>query len=511
MILSDQKEVTAFLGARETHGVETPVEIIDTHISRIFLAGPRAYKLKRAVLLPYADFSSPAIRAAGCDKELALNAPTAPDLYLGVRRITRAPSGKLCFDGTGPLVDAVVEMVRFDQEALLDRVAERGGLTAAHIEALARDIAEFHARAPVIRGIGGAEDMAAVLDINARGFATSRVFTRTEARALDESLRRALARHAGWLDRRALAGRLRRCHGDLHLRNICLVEGRPRLFDCIDFNDDLATVDVLYDLAFLLMDLWHRGFKALANLLANRYFDATGEDDGFGLLPFLMAVRAQVRAHVIATASESGGDRDEAQAALARSYFDLAKALVAPGRKSVVALGGFSGSGKTTLAGLLAPALGRPPGARIVESDLTRKALFGLAPEQPLPPDAYADKVSDAVYRRLADRAAALVHGGASALIGAVYDRAERRAALERALSQGGVRHALLWLEVSPEMLRERIAHRGDSASDATLNVLTRQLARDAGEIGWVRIDADGSVDATQAALRAALAAQGAV
>ncbi len=166
-----------------------------------------------------------------------------------------------------------------------------------------------------------------MLDINEAGFAASNL-CRERSHAFNKAFRATLAR-ASLLDRREAAGKVRRCHGDLHLRNICLFDGEPRLFDCIEFNDQIATVDVLYDLAFLLMDLWHRGFPQLANLVMNRYLDEADDEDGFVLLPFFMAVRAAVRAHVTATQVEEGSRRRPTRlSAEARSYFDLARLML---------------------------------------------------------------------------------------------------------------------------------------------------------------------------------------
>ena len=258
MIVEDQEAAIAFLLDPTAYGETGSVEAIETHISRIYLVGERAYKMKRAVKLPYVDFSTAALRLAACEKEVELNSKTAPGLYLGVRRITRAPDGSLVFGGTGGLVDAVIEMVRFDQSKLLDRMAVAGDLTPTLMTAVARMIVRYHRAAPLLHSGGGAANLAGVLDINEAGFATSHVFAKAEIDTFSKVFRTALTRHSELLDRREAAGKVRRCHGDLHLRNICLLDGEPRLFDCIEFNDQIATVDVLYDLAFLLMDLWHR-------------------------------------------------------------------------------------------------------------------------------------------------------------------------------------------------------------------------------------------------------------
>ena len=190
------------------------------------------------------------------------------------------------------------------------------------------------------------------------------------------------------LEARRAAGKVRRCHGDLHLRNICLVDGEPTLFDCLEFSEALASIDVLYDLAFLLMDLEHRGLTGLANRVLNRYLDRTGEDDGLAAMPLFMSLRAGIRAHVTATALAQAKSPQKARdmAAEARRYLDLAHHVLAPQPRRLVAIGGPSGSGKSTLAMGLAPELGLRPGARVLRSDVTRKLLLGAAPETRLRP-----------------------------------------------------------------------------------------------------------------------------
>ncbi|MFM2281621.1 MAG: hypothetical protein RLZZ444_3852, partial [Pseudomonadota bacterium] len=304
MFTEDQSATVAFLADPETHGLDRPVRTMETHISRIFLTGGRVYKLKRAVKLPYVDFSTPEIRLNACEREVEFNSPGAPGLYCGVRRITRAPDGTLAFDSAGDLVDAVVEMVEFAQEQLFDRMADRGELDASLMADVAEMIADYHGRAPAVHTGSGSANVAGVLTINEAGFATSHLFEPGAVARLNAAFRAGLALHADLLDRREVAGHVRRCHGDLHLRNICRIGDRPCLFDCIEFNDQIAICDTLYDLAFLLMDLWHRGMPELANRVANRYLDRTGDDDGFVLLTYFMAMRSAVRAHVTATQIE---------------------------------------------------------------------------------------------------------------------------------------------------------------------------------------------------------------
>jgi len=490
LITENQTDVIAFLANPVSHGLSTPVETMETHISHIFLAGNRAFKAKRAVKLPYVDFSTPALRLDACRKEVELNSPTAPGLYLGVRRITREPTGRFAFDGSGEMIDAVVEMRRFDQSALLDQMAAAGTLTPTLLTETARTVVRFHRAAPVVHAGGGAANMAGVLDINRAGFATSGVFPADEVERFDAAFRAALAHHAALLDRREQAGKVRRCHGDLHLRNICLLDGIPRLFDCIEFNDQIATVDVLYDLAFLLMDLWHRNLRELANLVMNRYLDEADDEDGFALLPFFMAVRAAVRAHVLATQVEESANASGSLRAEARSYFELALKLLAPRPPRLVAIGGLSGSGKTTIAEALAADIGPPPGARIVESDRIRKALHGVPAETHLPDKAYRPEVSERVYQEMAWRAGFILSQGGSVVADAVFDRPTDRSRIRQSALDREVPFQGIWLEAAPEVLWQRVEQRSGSASDATVDILSRQLQRDAGDIGWLKLDA---------------------
>ncbi|WP_246248974.1 AAA family ATPase [Chelativorans alearense] len=489
MIVEDQAASTALLTDPAFHGAHGRVEVIETHISRVFLAGDRAWKMKRAVKLPYVDFSTPELRLAACDKEMELNARTTPELYVASHRITRETDGRLALDGSGHLVDGVVEMKRFRQSSLLDRMALAGKLTPALMSETAHMVARFHRDAPIDRMRGGSATMVGVLDINEAGFATSHVFSEAEMAPFNRAFRSALARHSNLLDRRSAAGRIRRCHGDLHLRNICLIAGAPRLFDCIEFSEELATIDVLYDLAFLLMDLWHRGFAAFATLVMNRYLDEADDDDGFLFLPFFMAVRASVRAHVTATQVEEGGEA-AGLADEARSYFELARTLLEAHPPRLVAIAGLSGSGKTTVAEMLAAKIGAPPGARIVESDRIRKAIHGVPPETRLPADAYRPEMSETVYREMAARAGFILRQGGTAVADAVFERPSDRRGIEAQARESGVPFLGFWLDADAATLRQRVAARRGGPSDATVEIVQRQLERDTDYSGWVRIDA---------------------
>ncbi len=487
-----QGEILGFLGSKYGSGDAWDIaKTIHTHISTVLLIGNRALKLKRPVHLPYLDLSTPERRLLMCERELCLNRRTAPQLYRAVHRISREANGQLALNGPGTLIDAVLEMDRFDDGATFDHLAAEGRLAPVDMGKLARNIAALHEVAEVAPDPAGAARMQRVLEINERAFAATAVFTGHEIDQVNDACRTALARHATLLDERARTGRVRRCHGDLHLRNIAMVDGQPLLFDCLEFDEDLATTDVLYDLAFVLMDLWRHGLREFANVVFNRYLDETGDEAGIRLLPFFMAVRAAIRAHV--TASEiSATDLGSAwKRAEARAYLELCGDLLQVRPALLAAIGGFSGSGKSTVAALLAPGLGPVPGARVIASDRIRKRMFGVSPETRLLEDAYGDEVSDQVYQRLREAAGTTLSQGYAAVADAVFDREGERVAIAATAMACGVPFRGIWLEAASDVLVERVSARQGDVSDATADVVTAQLARGGTPTDWPKVRAD--------------------
>ncbi|MFA7623850.1 MAG: phosphotransferase, partial [Pusillimonas sp.] len=353
---------------------------------------------------PYLDFSTPQKRYDACLKELELNCRTAPALYLAVRRITRTADGGLEFDGAGELVDAVLHMRRFDDDGLLATMAQRGQLDAGLMSRVAAAVAASHRQAPVLATAAGAGRLRAVLALNRESEAACVLALGTDLpQRLNQALAHALEQHAAVLDARAAKGKVRHCHGDLHLGNLCVYQGEPLLFDCLEFNDDMATIDVLYDLAFVLMDVWRFNQQALANWVMNRYLDLADEADGLPVMPFFMALRAAIRAQILATqAGQARGAGDDVRALAcvgqAMTYLDLAFAFLKRRPAALLAIGGLSGSGKSTVAAAVAHAFGPVPGARVLSSDRLRKRLFSVSATTRLPPEAYASGVSEQVY-----------------------------------------------------------------------------------------------------------------
>lgn len=511
MITQDQSETIEFLGRPEAYGAGgDQVDRVETHISEIFLVGDRAYKLKRAVKFPYLDFSTPMLRRRACEAEVAINRRTAPAIYRGVVAVTRGPGRRLALDGDGEAVDWLVAMLRFDEDTLFDRLAKRGALDESLMEALAETIAHFHAAAERRDAADGAAAIAAIIDGNARSFAECAAgdFDVAELERLDAGAGRALDGCRGLLDARARAGSVRHCHGDLHLRNICLHEDRPTLFDAIEFNEALAVIDVLYDLAFLIMDLEYRDLRGLANITLNRYLDVSGDGGGLGTLPLFLSLRAAIRAHVSAAAADSATKPSAGAGALgeARAYIDLALAFLAPPAPRLIAVGGLSGSGKSLLARRLAPPVGAAPGAWVVRSDVERKRLAGVDPLTRLGPEGYTPEMTRHTYDAVCGEARRALAAGHAVIADAVFARPEERQAIAAVAEEAGVPFDGLWLEAPPGILASRIAGRRRDASDAIPGMLRRQLGYDIGPLTWARVDASGSLRQTEEMARSRLA-----
>jgi aminoglycoside phosphotransferase family enzyme/predicted kinase len=492
MNTEDQTGVIDFLGAPSTHG-GAAVERIDTHASIVFLAGARAYKLKRAVRFDYLDFSTSERRRTLCEAEVRLNRRTAPTLYRGVVAVSRQDDGSYALGGNGSPVDWLVEMNRFPQEALFDRLASVGALGIELMFPLAAAIADFHKSAEHRSDHGGKAGMSWVIEGNAAGFAEfgrSCLDPSAAYRVTDDSCRE-LDRRAETLERRRESGFVRQCHGDLHLRNIVLVDGRPTLFDGVEFNDEISCTDVFYDLGFLLMDLWRRRLPRHANTVWNRYLVETADFDGVCLLPLFLSCRAAVRAKTSATAAQMQVDvqRRGDLEGMAREYLAMAGHLLHPPHPCLVAIGGFSGSGKSTLALGLAPSVGAVPGAVVLRSDETRKRLCGVPLLQRLGPEGYSSHVSERVYSTVAEHAALVLRAGHSVVVDAVFARAADRRVIEQVAEAASVPFIGLWLDAPESLLVDRTTQRRNDASDADASVIRLQRAQDIGDIRWCRLD----------------------
>jgi aminoglycoside phosphotransferase family enzyme/predicted kinase len=460
------------------------VRVIETHISWVLLTGSYAYKIKKPVNLGFLDFTTLAARRHYCEEELRLNRRLAPGLYLEVVPVTGGIAQPR-LGGAGPALEYAVKMREFAQPALLDNALARGEVDAAIIERLAGTIADFHAELMPQDSAYGGDTRASVL-------APARDNFSHMLRLLDDAAEiDALAAVRNWtlrefdrrrpqFEHRYAEGYVRECHGDLHLGNIALIDGAATPFDCIEFNPALRWMDVMSEVAFLMMDLEARGRRDLAFTFISAYLEASGDYAGVRLLPFYLVYRAIVRAKVhlmrAAQLDISPARRERAMAGY-RRYIGYALAHTHSARGAVIITHGFSGSGKSTLARELRSTLG----AICIRSDVERKRLHGMA--APARTGAatgggiYTDSATERTYDSLLQHAHHIAGAGIPVVVDATFLKVAQRAAFRALAAELGVPFAIVDVTGTREELRDRVSTRSGDASEATLQVLDAQIA----------------------------------
>ena len=471
---------------------------IDTHASVVFLGGDRAFKIKRAIQLPFLDYSTLEKRKLACEEELKVNASNAPELYRRVVAITRGSDAAFEIGGSGVPVEWAVEMTRFDEAQTLDCIAEARIIETPIAVAVAETILQSHDKAPRSNGETWLASIAGIIARNTARFREVRGLEPADIDQLDTRSHDHVAKQGSLLAQRAGLGFVRHCHGDLHLANIALVYGKPLLFDAIEFDPAIATTDVLYDLAFVLMDMIHFGNAAAANAVFNHYLAGAAEQNlkGLAVLPLFLSMRAAIRAHVLFTKSEQMTDGG-AVGRHAKRYFDLALDFVVPKPPRLIAIGGGSGTGKSVLARALAGIVDPPPGAVIIRSDVVRKRLFAVSETTALPEAAYRDETSQLVYDLLSDIASSLLAQGCSVILDAALLRESQRVGLPDLARKHHALFVGLFLTANLTTRLSRIEHRRHDASDATREVARQQEIAAVSAVDWTMIDASGTPDDT--------------
>ncbi len=495
------------------HPVQTPIALIQTHVSYVLLTGDYAYKVKKPVNFGFLDYSTLEKRHHFCQEELRLNQRGAGDLYLDVLPIALA-GDTYQLNGGGEPVEYVLRMRQFPQSALLLDQFEKGNVTVEQMQTLAKVVAAFHARAATnnhIRSYGTVAQIRRAIDENfqqttgyverdGHGPQTRQQYDETQAYC-----DRFFEDHVNWFAQRLEADRIRECHGDLHLRNICLWHDRFYLFDCIEFNEPFRFVDVMYDVAFTVMDLEARDRPDLANAFLNAYLEQTGDWQGLQVLPLYLSRQAYVRAKVTSFLLDDpsiGEAEKQAAWKTAAHYYHLAWQYTRLDHGQLIIMSGLSGSGKSTVAGILA----RQRGAIHLRSDAVRKHLAGIPLMQRGGDDLYTPEMTAKTYARLCQLGIQLARQGYTVILDAKYDRQSlRQPVLTQAAAHGLPVH-ILHCDAPQTVLEDRLHQRTGDIADATVALLHQQSLEPYGpeELPLViRIDTDRPLADLETAMQA--------
>lgn len=461
------------------------IHLVETHISWVLLTGDFVYKIKKPVDFGFLDFSTLEKRHFFCREELRLNRRFTEDLYLDVVPITGTTEHPE-MGGNGPAIEFAVKIRQFPSGLILAELAKTGKLTEEEIDGMADRIADFHAhiaRTDPDSPYGDSENIKKWFDenfdhLNPRLSGESQL---AQLRAIRDWGSQQWQALTGLMRQRKLEGYVRECHGDLHLGNMTLLNGKIVLFDCIEFNPMLRWIDVVSEVAFLLVDLSHAGCRTLANRLLNRYLHATGDYRGLRLLRYYLVYRALVRAKVTLLRQEQ---KNQAAGYWQPSpeygeYMDLAEHFAETPPPLLILTHGYSGSGKSTIAGRLAETIG----AIWLRSDTERKRLYGYAATQPsgsgLDTGLYTAQAGQATYRKLAELAGEAIAAGFPVIVDAAFLKSEQRRSFRELAADSGARFIIVDVRASGESLRRRIERRRQQQNDpseATLAVLEQQL-----------------------------------
>lgn len=466
------------------HPVTEPIQLLQTHISFVLLTGDYAYKVKKPMNFGFLDFSTLEKRKYFCQEELRLNRRLAPDLYLSVLSIVEK-DGKYSFDQTGeePPVEYAILMPEFAQEDLLIEMFNSGRLTAEHVKQIGEQLADFHQTALTNDHVNSFGTMESVRSVANDNYASTEKYVgiaQTEeqlaqTRAYTDKF---FAENVALFSDRIAKGKVRECHGDVHLKNICLYQYQIQIFDCIEFNEPFRNSDVLYDAAFLLMDLQFRGRRDLANIFLNTYLERTGDYEGVVLLPLHCSMRAYIRAKVTSFLLDDPNIPADVKANAqteASAYYKLAWEYTQPNQGKLIIMSGVSGSGKSTTA----KAIASQQDAIYLRSDAIRKQIAGIDLMQRGGDHIYTPEMTAKTYTRLAELGALLASKGFTVILDAKYDRLSLRSQAIAAAQSQNIPVEIIYCSAPVEILEQRLRDRAAANSDiadATVELLTSQL-----------------------------------
>lgn len=466
------------------HPVNDTIDLVQTHISYVFLTGDYAYKLKKGVNFGFLDFSTLELRQHFCEAELNLNQALTKNMYLEVVPVTYDGSN-YAFGGDGEVVEYAVKMRQFPQESLLSELFANGKLTEAQMEQLGKTVADFHAIATTnehIRSYGEIAKIRQAIDENydQTGGYIGRAQTQERYDQTKEFTDNFFGSREDIFASRRDQDKIKECHGDLHLRNICIWEDEIQLFDRIEFNEPFRFVDTMYDVAFAVMDLDARGAVEFGNAFLNTYLEETGDWEGLQVLPLYLSRQAYVRAKVTSFLLDDPSIPDDVKAGAAKDaseYYDLAWKYTQRPEGKVVMMSGLSGSGKSTVARRCA----RIWNAIQIRSDAVRKHLAGVPLHEKADDSIYTPEMTAKTYARLTELGVMLAKQGFTVILDAKFDRVALRKDVIDACKAEDIAHQILYCQAPISTLKTRLNERTGDIADATADLLQSQIDKTEG------------------------------
>ena len=513
MLIDDQSDLIEALSRPEAYGLKSShsVRVKQTNISVVFLTGDAAYKLKKGVKFPYVDYSTPEKRKAACEKERELCDLWASELNPAVVPVVKTAKGYAVGEKTdGEVVDWLLRMREFPEDMLFDVMADNGDLDRFEMMDTAEKIFKMHQAAPVVMTRDPVEIIRGRIVENnmmIRCFVPD-LFDAEDVDELEAEQNKALEKLSDLLRRRREDGKIRVCHGDLTLRNIAMSDGKVTIFNPIEFNDDLTQIDVLYDFAFLLVDMESKGLRRLESILFNHYMAMSADWEGVPALPLFLSCRAAVNAYVFAEMTRDIKDKFESNLMANRAYEHLvmARRFLKPEKTILVACGGLSGSGKSRIGREAAPFIGNPPGAVILRDDVLRKNMLGVGLEDYLDESVYTPENEAKVFDKLCAECRRILATGQSVVADALFHEPAQRAKIEQIAREMNADFQGIWVDAPLEVRKQRVLSRQRNPSDVkTPEELDKQLNKDVGLVTWDKVDTSGDRMATLSQVRSLL------
>ncbi len=505
MIVDSQKEIIEALKNPKLYPAKwhvKEVEVEQSHIAILFMAGDYVFKLKRAVLMTDVDLSTPAKRRLACVQEMKRSTVYAPNLVLGVRSVRKLKNGRICIGGkAGEEVDTIIVLHRFQKNEILGNILPHPSFSRFEAMDLAEQLAELHSKAKTFRSKWGAQTVQNIILDTERvlGCFCPYIFEKKKLDTLMKNMLKNVFIHSRLIDMRSKSGHVRKCHGELLLSNIAKKNEKYLFFSPIEYNDRSESIDTLYDLAYLLMDFEMRGMRKLSNILFNHYLAHMNDVEGYPLLALYQSMRAMSRAAICAkrTLVLTGNERREA-VKQARRYFDYACEFMTSFPPVLLACGGLSGSGKSRVAREIGGFFNPAPGAVILRDDIVKKQINGCPIDQHFDKAFDTPAVEKVVYEILRQETKKALFKGCTVIVDALFYDEEERIKIEEIAKELKVPFISLWMDAPFEVRLKRVQSRKRNPSDVrTQEDLEKQLSLETGNVTWPKIITDKSREET--------------